>query len=207
MRFVELSHPITDGMVTYPGLPAPAICDFWSRDDRAFQIGRIDMVANTGTYIDAPFHRYADGDDLASLALDTFAERPAIRVATKMAAIGPGTFAGVEVDGKAVLVNTGWSRHWGTERYLSGHPFLTGAAAEYLRDAGATLVGIDSLNIDDNSGPSRPVHETLLRAGIPIVEHLCDLEKLPDGGFRFSAAPARVVGMGSFPVRAYAVIP
>ncbi len=207
MRLIELSHPITDGIITYPGLPAPAICDFWSRDDHAFQIGRIDMVANTGTYIDAPFHRYADGDDLAALALETFAERPGLCVTTDAAAIGPDVFDGIDVAGKAVLLHTGWSRHWGTERYLSGHPFLTGVAAEYLRDAGATLVGIDSLNIDDNRGATRPVHETLLRAGIPIVEHLCGLDRLLPSGFTFSAAPARVVGMGSFPVRAYAVIP
>lgn len=203
---IELSHPITDGMTTYPGLPPPAICDYWSRDDHAFQIGRIDMVANTGTYIDSPFHRYADGADLATLELRTFAELPGVCIAADAAAIGPDVFAGVEITGHAVLVRTGWSRHWGSERYLSGHPFLTREAAEHLRDAGAALVGIDSLNIDDNRGPTRPVHETLLAAGIPIVEHLQGLDALPESGFTFSAAPARIVGMGSFPVRAYAVM-
>lgn len=205
-RIIELSHSVMDGLVTYPGLPAPVVCDFWSRDEHDFHIGRIDMVANTGTYLDAPFHRYADGADIAALEPRTFAELEGVVVHAAGRVIDAAAFDGLDVAGCAVLVHTGWSRHFGTEAYFEGHPFLTEAAAVHLRDVGATLVGIDSLNIDDNRGPTRPVHEILLRAGIPIVEHLRGLDELPESGFSFSAAPARFVGMGSFPVRAYAVV-
>lgn len=214
-RFVDLSHTIESGMVTYKGLPAPVICDYLSREESRnvyaqgteFQIGRIDMVANTGTYIDSPFHRYEDGHDLAGLAIDRIAEVPGVVVRVEGAtgrALDWHHFAPVECRGRAVLVNTGWDRHWRTECYYDGHPFLTEKAALYLRDQGAALVGIDSLNIDDTSFGTRPVHSVLLGAGIPIVEHMTGLGELPVDGFRFSAVPPGVVAMGTFPVRAYA---
>jgi arylformamidase len=213
---VDLSHRIEHGMVTLKGFPAPLICDYLSREQsRAhyapgteFNIGRIDMIANTGTYLDTPFHRYADGDDLAAIRLEQVCDLPAVVV---RATGGSGRahdaplFAPIEVRGRAVLVETGWDAHWGTEQYFDGHPFLTRKAAEHLRDAGALLVGIDSLNIDDTADGERPVHTILLRAGIPIVEHLTGLSALPVDGFRFSAVPPKVVGMGTFPVRAHAV--
>jgi kynurenine formamidase len=214
-RLVDLSHTIEDGMITYRGLPAPLICDHLSRvASRAiyapgteFQIGRIEMVGNTGTYIDSPYHRYADGDDIAGLALDAIASIDAVLVRitdTNDRAIRRGAFAPFDVRGKAVLVHTGWDRHWRTDQYFEGHPFLTADAATFLRDAGAKLVGIDSLNIDDTAHGTRPVHTTLLGAGIPIVEHLRGLEALPPSGFRFTAAPPMVRGIGTFPVRAFA---
>ena len=216
-RHIDLSHTIEDGLITYKGLPAPIVCDHLSREQsRAlyaegteFHIGRITMVANTGTYIDSPYHRYADGKDVSGFDLDEVAELDGVvvRVAgMEGRAIGRGAFSSVEVRGKAVLVHTGWDRHWRTDRYFEGHPFLTEDAALYLRDSGARLVGIDSLNIDDTADLRRPVHSILLRAGIPIVEHLRGLEQLPDAAFRFSAVPAKVKGMGTFPVRAYATI-
>jgi kynurenine formamidase len=165
------------------------------------------MVANTGTYIDAPFHRYADGQDLARLPLESLSDLAAVVVripAGSGRSIDRAAFEAVELEGKAVLVQTGWDAHWRTERYLSGHPFLTGAAAEYLVSQGVVLVGIDSLNIDDTADLGRPVHSTLLGAGVPIVEHLCDLSRLPERDFRFFAVPAKVAGLGSWPVRAFA---
>jgi kynurenine formamidase len=211
---MDLSHVIEHGMTTYPGLPGPLICDFLSREaSRAryapgveFQIGKVEMVANTGTYLDAPFHRYPGGIDIAGLPLASLARLEAIVVRARGAgrAIGPEAFAGRDIAGRAVLVRTGWDVHWGTSAYLSGHPFLTDAAAKYLVNGGAALVGIDSLNIDDIDDGARPVHSRLLGAGIPIVEHLCDMGSLPEEGFRFSAVPAKVAGMGSWPVRAFA---
>jgi kynurenine formamidase len=214
-RLVDISHPIADGTITYPGLPAPEISDHLSREQAEevyapgvrFQIGRICMVANTGTYVDAPFHRFEDGIDLAGLPLWNLAGRPGVVVDPPLdqgPAIEAVSFHGLDVAERAVLVRTGWDRHWGTPAYGEGHPFLTRAAAEYLVEAGAAIVGIDSLNIDDTSDPQRPVHTALLGAGIPICEHLCDLAELPDWGFRFHAAPVKVEGMGTFPVRAYA---
>jgi arylformamidase len=214
---VDLSHTIENGMVTYKGLPAPIICDHISHlESRAmyapgteFQIGRIDMVANTGTYIDTPYHRYRDGTDLATTPLPNTAHIPGVVVratGTEHRAIEWTTFAAIDVSRRAVLVNTGWDRHWRTDRYFEGHPFLTAAAATYLRDQGAALVGIDSLNIDDTSDGTRPVHSILLAAGIPIVEHLTNLSALPIDGFTFSAAPPKVVAMGTFPVRAHAML-
>ncbi len=214
---VDLSHPIEAGMTTYKGLPGPAICDFWSRahsaafydDGSTFQIGRIDMVANTGTYLDAPFHRYADGDDLAALALDRLAALPGIVVRTAgdgPVAVDADAFEGLDVAGKAVLVHTGWDRHWRTDAYYADHPFLTAAAARSLVERGARLVGIDSHNIDDTRTRSRPVHTILLGAGVLICEHMTNLGALPASGFAFTAVPARVVGMGTFPVRAFAEI-
>ena len=216
-RFIDLSHTIEDGMVTYRGFPAPLVCDHLSHAaSRAnyapgteFQIGRVEMVGNTGTYIDSPYHRFPDGDDVAGFALDSIASLDAVVVRVNGArdrAIPRRAFGSLAVRGKAVLVHTGWDRHWRTDQYFEGHPFLAADAAMYLRDAGATLVGIDSLNIDDTADPTRPVHTTLLGAGIPIVEHLCELDAVPSSGFRFSAVPPKVRGIGTFPVRAFAQI-
>jgi kynurenine formamidase len=215
---IDLSHVIEDGMVTYVGLPGPHICDFWTRegsaanydDGSSFQIGRIDMVANTGTYLDSPFHRYADGKDLAELPLGSLAELPGIVVRRPHRhgiATDAADFEGLDVRGKAVLVDTGWDEHWRTDAYAAGHPFLTAAAAEWLVAQGAALVGIDSYNIDDTRVRARPVHTRLLATEIPICEHLRGLGQLPDKGFRFSAVPPKIAGMGTFPVRAYAVVP
>jgi arylformamidase len=216
-RIVDLSHVIEHGMTTYMGLPGPHICDFWTRegsaanydDSSAFQIGRIDMVANTGTYVDAPFHRYADGADIADLPLPSLADLPGLVIRRPWendVAIGASAFEGREVRGRAVLIHTGWDRHWRTERYSVDHPFLTRDAADWLVEQGAALVGIDSNNIDDTRERTRPVHTALLGAAIPICEHMTGLGQLPDEGFRFSAVPPKVRGMGSFPVRAYAVM-
>jgi kynurenine formamidase len=210
---IDLSQTVVNGELTYPGLPAPMICDFLSREtSRAlyaegveFQIGRIDMVANTGTYLDSPFHRYAEGKDLAKLPLESLANLPGVRVKCGAGAVGAEVFAGQELKGKAVLVETGWSRHWGTEAYFGAHPYLTEEAAVFLRDAGAGLVGIDSLNIDDRGDLRRPVHSILLGAEIPIVEHMTNLAALPEGPFRFCAVPPKVRGFGTFPVRAFAL--
>ena len=214
-RLIDLSHVVEAGMITYRGLPAPVVCDYLSHEasreryaeGTEFHIGRIEMVGNTGTYVDSPFHRFADGKDLAELDLASLADLPGlvVRVAGMQGrAIGRDAFDSLDVRGKAVLVHTGWAEHWGTDRYFEDHPFLTEVAARHLRDEGAALVGIDSLNIDDTADGRRPVHTILLGAGIPIVEHLRGLEQLPASGFRFSAVPVKVRGMGSFPVRAYA---
>ncbi|HEV3470864.1 MAG TPA: cyclase family protein [Pyrinomonadaceae bacterium] len=214
---IDLSHEVEHGMVTYRGLPAPVISDHLSREaSRAlyaegteFYIGRIEMVANTGTYLDAPFHRFADGRDLAGLPLASLADLEGVTVragARGRRAVGAEAFDGLDVRGKAVLVHTGWSRHWRTEQYFEGHPYLTRDAAEHLATSGAALVGIDSYNIDDTSDPSRPAHTVLLRADIPIVEHLCNLDALPGGGYRFFAVPVKVKAFGTFPVRAFALL-
>ncbi|WP_212648269.1 cyclase family protein [Deinococcus hopiensis] len=216
-RFVDLSHTIVEGMVTYQGFPAPLVCDFLNREasrqqyaeGTTFQIGKIEMVGNTGTYLDSPFHRYADGKDLSELDLACLADLDALVVrvtGTDGRAVDREAFVSSDVRGKAVLVHTGWAQHWGSERYFEGHPFLTEAAAIYLKEQGAILVGIDSLNIDDTSGGTRPVHSTLLGAEILIVEHLRGLEQLPTSGFTFSAVPVKVKGMGTFPVRAFATL-
>ena len=213
MRRFDLSHTVEHGMITYKGLPAPVICDFLTRErsrelyapGTEFHIGRIDMVANTGTYVDSPFHRFAGGKDLSQLSLDSLAHLDAVVVPAQGRAIGPEAFRGVDARGKAVLVHTGWDRHWRTDAYSEGHPFLTRAAAALLADAGAALVGIDSYNIDDTADGSRPAHTILLGAEIPICEHLCNLGALPAGPLRFSAVPVKVSGFGTFPVRAYAV--
>jgi kynurenine formamidase len=215
---IDLSHTIHDGLVTFKGLPAPVICDYLSREasrknyegGTEFQIGRIEMVANTGTYIDCPFHRYADGKDLSETALERFVNIPGVVVRVDHRArieAGKRDFEKVDVEGKAVLVHTGWSEHWKTAQYFENHSFLTGEAAEYLRDRGALLVGIDSHNIDDTrTRNSRPVHTALLRKEILIVEHLRGLELLPDRNFTFSAVPPKFKGVGTFPVRAFAQV-
>lgn len=211
---IDLSHTIESGMVTYRGLPAPLVCDFLSREasrrlyapGTEFHIGRIDMVANTGTYLDSPFHRFADGIDVSELPLASLADLPAVVVHVPHGerAITRAAFDGLDPAGKAVLVRTGWSAHWRTDAYFEGHPFLTADAAAFLASAGATLVGIDSYNIDSTDDLTRPVHTTLLGAGIPIVEHLTGLGQLPETGIRFFAVPVKVKGMGTFPVRAFA---
>ncbi|HVY82745.1 MAG TPA: cyclase family protein [Steroidobacteraceae bacterium] len=218
-RLIDLSHTIHDGLVTFKGLPAPVICDYLSREasrqhyegGTEFQIGRIDMVSNTGTYIDCPFHRYADGKDLSETALERFVSIPAVVVRVDHRSrieVRASDFDEVDVRGKAVLVDTGWSKYWNTERYFESHSFLTGEAAERLRDRGAVLVGIDSHNIDDTrTRNSRPVHTTLLREEILIVEHLRGLDGLPAGGFTFTAVPPKFKGVGTFPVRAFAQVP
>ncbi len=214
---IDLSHTIEHGMITYKGLPAPIICDYLSREESRtryaqgteFHIGKIEMVANTGTYIDSPFHRYEDGTDLSGLALTSLADLNAVVVRAvnrTPRAISSDSFRNLPVEGKAVLVHTGWDAHWRTDRYFEGHPFITEDAARFLTDSGAALVGIDSLNIDDTDDGSRPVHSTLLGAGIPIVEHLCGLQQVPDSGLRFFAVPVKVKGMGTFPVRAFAIV-
>jgi kynurenine formamidase len=215
MPFLDLSHTIEHGMTTHPGLPGPVICDFLSREASRgryapgveFQIGKIEMVANTGTYVDSPFHRYPDGKDLSALPLESLAGLDAVLVdARRSGAVGRDAFTGRDVRGKAVLVRTGWDAHWGTPAYLADNPFLTAEAAAYLVDQGAALVGIDSVNIDALSDLARPVHSTLLGAEIPIVEHLCRLGQLPAGGFRFTAVPPKVAGFGTWPVRAFATL-
>ena len=216
-QLIDLSHTIEQGLITYKGLPAPIICDFLSREQSKehyapgteFQIGKIEMVANTGTYLDSPFHRYEHGKDLSELELTSLADLDGVLLKAKsegQRAIGVAAFDGVDVRGKAVLIHTGWSAHWRTDRYFEGHPFLMKAAAELLAARGAALVGIDSYNIDDTADLSRPAHSILLGVGIPIVEHLCNLNQLPDDAFRFFAVPVKVKGFGTFPVRAFAIV-
>jgi len=215
-RLIDLSHTVEDGMFTYKGLPAPMICDYLSREasrehysaGTEFHIGKIELVANTGTYVDSPFHRYADGIDLSELPLESLADLPGVVVhATNLGnAVTADAFRDLNLKGKAVLVHTGWARYWRTEQYFGEHTYLTGDAAAYLVEAGAGFVGIDSYNIDDTRDGARPVHTQLLRANIPICEHMCNLENLPESGFRFHAVPVKVKAFGTFPVRAYAVL-
>jgi kynurenine formamidase len=210
---VDLSHVVENGMTTHPGIPGPIVCDFLSREASRgryaegveFQLGRIDMVSNTGTYVDAPSHRYADGVDLAGLPLDRLAGREVV-VVDAVGAIGvtSDALAGLDVTGKAVIVRTGFDRHWRTERYLSDNPFLAEDACLDLVERGAAIVGIDSVNIDDLADLRRPAHSVLLGAGIPIAEHLTGLDGVTDG-MRFFAVPVKVRGMGTFPVRAFAM--
>lgn len=214
-RVFDLSHLIEAGMITHPGLPGPIVCDFLSRADSRsryaegveFHIGRIDMVANTGTYIDSPFHRYEDGDDISQLSLSSLVDMKCVVVHAPFEtslSIGAAVFADVDVRGRAVLVRTGWDAHWGTPSYLENNPHLTEAAAADLAERGAALVGIDSVNIDSLVDKRRPVHTILLGRQIPIVEHLCNLGSL-NGEVRFFAAPVAVRGVGTFPTRAYAI--
>jgi kynurenine formamidase len=216
-RLIDVSHTVEEGMITYKGLPAPLICDYLSHEQShahyahgtEFQIGKIEMVANTGTYLDSPYHRYRNGKDLAALPLESLAALEGLVVrATQRSgrAIGHEAFAGHDIRGKAVLIQTDWDLHWRTDQYFEGHPFLTADAARVLVGGGAALVGIDSLNIDDTDDGTRPVHTALLGSEIPIVEHMCGLRELPDSGFRFYAVPVKVRQFGSFPVRAFAVV-
>ena len=215
-ELIDVSHSIEDGMITYKGLPAPVISDYLSREEShtryapgtEFHIGKIEMVANTGTYLDSPFHRYARGKDLAGLDLYSLANLNGIVVrCIEQTAITDEAFTGMDVRDKAVLVHTGWDQHWRTDEYSNGnHPYLTEAAANHLAKQGATLVGIDSFNIDATKDGNRPAHSVLLGHDIPIVEHLCGLGELPDQGFRFFAVPVKVRQFGTFPVRAFAIV-
>ncbi len=217
-KLIDLSHTVEDGLITYKGLPAPIICDYLSREDSRkiyaegteFHIGKIELVANTGTYLDSPFHRYADGDDLAALKLEQLAHLDGVLVRVPMEqgrVIDTEVFKNLDVRGKAVLVHTGWSRHWKTDQYFEGHSFLTEEAANTLKAGGAALVGIDSYNIDDITDMRRPVHSTLLHDNILIVEHMCNLEALPDDrAFKFYAVPVKIKNFGTFPVRAFAAV-
>lgn len=215
--YIDLSHVIYDGLVTYKGLPAPIVCDYLSREESRgryapgteFQIGKIEMVTNTGTYVDCPFHRYEDGKDLSEVALESFTDLEGIVIRAdhrKGLAVTAEAFKGKEIRGRAVLVHTGWDEYWATDKYYENHPFLTEDAAVYLKQCGAKLVGIDSMNIDDTRGNARPVHSTLLRDEILIAEHLCNLSNVPDEGFTFTAVPPKFKGAGTFPVRAFAGI-
>ncbi|HEX5840254.1 MAG TPA: cyclase family protein [Anaerolineales bacterium] len=215
-KLIDLSHEVEHGMITYKGLPAPIICDYLSREGShkiyaegtEFQIGKIELVANTGTYVDSPFHRFANGMDLSELPLESLADLEGIRIDVREygRVIPARAFDGIDISGQAVLIHTGWSRHWRTDQYFDGHPFLTKEAAQCLVEAGAAFVGIDTFNIDDTSDGTRPAHTVLLGNHIPICEHLCGLESLPARGFRFHAAPVKVKAFGTFPVRAYAVL-
>jgi arylformamidase len=217
MRLIDVSHTVESGMSTYKGLPAPMICDFLSREasrrlysaGTEFQIGRIDMVANTGTYVDSPFHRYAEGKDLSALPLESLANLPCVvaRVeAGASRAIDSLPFKANDLRGKALLIHTAWDRHWRTDQYFESFPYLTGRLSQWLRDAGVALVGIDSHNIDCTDDGERPVHSTLLGADIPIVEHMCGLAAVPEYGAKFFAVPVKVKGFGTFPVRAFAAV-
>jgi kynurenine formamidase len=216
-RLIDVSHEIEAGIGAYPGLPAPIISDHLSREasrgkyaeGTTFHIGRIEMVGNTGTYIDAPFHRFEGGIDLSGLPLERLAHVEGIVIdatGNDGRAIGAGYFRDLDLRGRAVLIRTGWDSRWRTPRYGEGAPFVTRGAAELLVEAAPALVGIDSVNIDDAGDGSRPAHTLLLGAGIPVVEHLCSLNELPACGFRFHCVPVKIRGMSSFPVRAYAVI-
>ncbi|MDQ1720944.1 MAG: hypothetical protein QOI26_678 [Pseudonocardiales bacterium] len=216
--WVELSHLIVAGMTTYPGIPGPEVIPHLTREHSRqvyapgteFAMDRISMIGNTGTYLDSPYHRYADGADLAGLPLTALADLPAVVVRTAgsdVRAVDVAALAAIEVRDHAVLLHTGGDRRWGTPDYAQDAPYLTEAGARWLVERGARLVGIDSVNIDDTSDGRRPAHSVLLAAGIPIVEHLTGLDQLPPTGARFSAAPPRIAEFGTFPVRAYASIP
>jgi len=216
-KFIDLSHTVEHGLTTYRGLPAPVISDFLSREESRrtyapgteFHIGRIEMVANTGTYLDSPFHRYPHGADLAQLPLSSLADLEGIVIRAQDfdgRGMSVEAFRGIDLKEKAVLVHTGWDKYWASEKYFEGHPFLTEEVARHLIEAEVKLIGIDSLNIDDTRDLARPVHSLLLKAQIPIVEHLCNLGSLPDRGFRFFAVPVKVKNFGTFPVRAFAII-
>ena len=218
MRLVDLSHTISDGLVTYPGLPAPVITDHLSFEASAevyaegteFTIGRIDMVANTGTYLDTPGHRHRGGYDLSALPLERCVQLPALVVeGESTGATGLAALEGLDVAGHAVLISTGWDLHFGTETYgAPEHPYLATEAAAWLADQGVVLVGIDSVNIDATPPRGdRPVHTLLLQREIPVVEHLTGLSALPPSGATFTAVPPKVAGLCTFPVRAFATLP
>ena len=216
-RFIDVSHTIEHGMQTYPGIPVPVITDFLTRSDSRehyadgteFYIGKIEMVANTGTYIDSPFHRYENGTDLSELRLESLADLEGITIHCPFMngrAVNKQCLEKHDVRGKAVLIHTGWDVHWRSEQYFQGHPYLTRDAADFLVHERAILVGIDSMNIDDTDDLTRPAHSLLLRANIPIVEHMCNLQSVPDRGFKFYAVPVKIRHYGSFSVRAFCII-
>jgi kynurenine formamidase len=213
-QLIDVSHTIEHEMVTYKGLPAPLICDYLTRErsrqlyapGTEFHIGKIEMIANTGTYVDSPFHRYEHGKDLAQLPLASLANLETAVIHTAERVVDVPQLTGHDVRGKAVLIHTGWSQHWRTDQYFEDNPFLTAEAATYLRDEGAVMVGIDSLNIDNTADLARPAHTILLGADIPIVEHLTNLHTLPDVGCRFFAVPVKVKAFGTFPVRAFGIV-
>ncbi|AJY77403.1 cyclase family protein [Paenibacillus beijingensis] len=216
-NLIDLSHTIVSGMETYPGFPKPQVSDYLSYEASegryapgvTFHIGRVDMVANSGTAIDSPAHRFAGKADVAGLPIDSVADLDGVVIrleGMKGRAISRQALAACNVRDRAVLIETGHGKLWGTPAYFEEHPYLTRDAAEYLREEGAHLVALDSLNIDDTRDPHRPVHSILLEAGIPIVENLCNLEQLPAEGFRFSAVPMKLQGMSAFPVRAWAKV-
>lgn len=217
MKFIDLSHTIVEGMETYKGLPVPHVCDFLRREaskqhydeNTSFLISEITLCSNTGTYLDTPFHRYENGKDTSEVELNALANLPGIKIpiAKDIRAIDASYFKGLgSLKGKAVLVQTNWSRHFNTEQYYQGHPYLTENAAKYLLAQEVALVGIDSLNIDNTEDSSRPVHSTLLANDILIVEHLTNLSELPENDFLFTAAPVKIKGVGTFPVRAFATL-
>ena len=217
-KYIDLSHTLEHGMITYKGLPAPLVCDYLSRAEAKkiydggaeFQIGKIEMVANTGTYLDSPFHRYADGEDLSDLLIENLVDLPSVLIRIPYDTsleINKSHLVHYKIDaGVAVLFHTGWDIHWRNNAYFENHPFLTSEAAEYLKEKKVKLVGIDSHNIDDTRFKSRPVHTILLGAEILIVEHLCNLQLLPDTDFTFTAIPPKFKGVGTFPVRAFGSI-
>ncbi len=215
-RLVDLSHSLEPDMPSYPGLPVPQFrtwvthAESMSRGSYApgttFQIAVYEIGGNTGTYVDAPFHRYSHGQDFAELALDKLANLPGMMVTVlREGPIGPDALQGLDVNGKAVLIRTDWSKHWGSSDYFRSGPFLTADVCRLLVQSRAALVGIDCANIDDMGDLTRPAHTILLEAGIPIVEHLCALEQLPLRNFRFFAVPPAIKGGTSFPVRAFAL--
>ena len=214
IKLIDLSHTIQDGLITYKGLPAPIICDFLARDacegiyeeGTTFQIGKIEMISNTGTYLDTPFHRFVDGKDLSEVDLESLAnlDGVVIKIDENIKEITAGLLKNHEVKDKAVLIHTNWSRYWGSDDYFENDPFLTEDAALYLKEQGAKLVGIDCHNIDDTNGRTRPVHTILLHNEIYIVEHMTNLSQLPEDGFKFYAVPVKIKGMGTFPIRAFA---
>lgn len=215
--YIDVSHTIEHGLITYKGLPAPLMCDFLSREESRkryapgteFHIGKIEMVANTGTYVDSPFHRYPNGKDLSQLPLSSLANLDAVVIREDFSSgrtVNAQAFKGINVKGKAVLIHTGWDKFWKTDQYFEGNPYLTKDAAEFLVDSGATMVGIDSLNIDNTGDLERPAHTILLGAEIPIAEHLCNLASLPEKNFKFFAVPVKVKEFGTFPVRAFGVV-
>lgn len=213
---IDVSHSVKDGMMTYKGLPTPIICDYLTREaskihyenGTSFQIGIVTLCSNTGTYVDVPFHRYEDGEDLSEISLAKLANLDAIKIILKDGAtqVNINDVKDYDLKDKAVLIQTEWSRHWGTDQYFDDHPFVTEETAIYLKDNGAKFVGIDSYNIDDISGNKRPCHSILLKADIPICEHMTCLSELPENNFKFFAVPVKMKGMGTFPVRAFGII-
>jgi len=214
---IDLSHPIEDGMRVYPGLPSPRVGATLDHDasrpryegKAEFHLGEYALTGAAGTYLDSPFHRHRELGDLASLELARLVGLPGISL-DHLGAAGPEPFAtevtDEELTGRAVVLRTGWSERWGTDSYWERGPFLTGHLIERLVGAPAAVVGIDLWNVDDVDDLTRPAHTELLRAGIPVVENLASVARLPRTGFRFTAVPPRIVGGSNFPVRAFAEV-